>query len=177
MRNTPLRVLVGIVAGFLLLGPARSADRSEVTAKTPVAVAVFDFELYDTSLEGDVRGENPAETKRLAMVSDLLRSLMTESGRYRVVDHKPAAGDIEDAGSFRGCNGCDAEIAVKLGAALSVTGVVQKVSNLILNINIYVRDARSGELTRAMSADIRGNTDRSWERGVRWLVKNRLLKK
>ncbi|MGI9383042.1 MAG: DUF3280 domain-containing protein [Methyloligellaceae bacterium] len=163
------------MAGLFWFEPTLNAERLAAAEETKVAV--FDFELYDTSLEGDVRGENPAETRRIAMVSGLLRSLMAESGRYSLVDLKPGAADIEAAGSFRGCNGCDAEIAVKLGAALSVTGVVQKVSNLILNINIYVRDAASGEIKGVMSADIRGNTDKSWERGVRWLVKNRLLRK
>ena len=33
-----------------------------------------------------------------------------------------------------------------LGADLAITGVVQKVSNLILNINIYVRDVHTGRL-------------------------------
>jgi uncharacterized protein YeeX (DUF496 family) len=52
---------------------------------------------------------------------------------------------------------------------------VQKVSNLILNINIYVRDASSGATIAAMSADMRGNTDESWSRTLDWLVRNRLL--
>jgi hypothetical protein len=54
---------------------------------------------------------------------------------------------------------------------------VQKVSNLILNINIRVSNAQSGQVLAAASADIRGNTDESWTRGVEWLVKNRLLAK
>ena len=165
--------LLGLLSGLLWLGPAFAGQSPGAVERTKAAV--FDFELYDTSLEGDLRGENPVETRRLARISALLRTLMAESGRYSLVDLTPGAKDIAAAGSFRGCNGCDADIAARLGAALSVTGVVQKVSNLILNINIYLRDAATGELTGAMSADIRGNTDRSWERGVRWLVKNRLL--
>ncbi|MGI9387195.1 MAG: DUF2380 domain-containing protein, partial [Methyloligellaceae bacterium] len=54
---------------------------------------------------------------------------------------------------------------------------VQKVSNLILNINIIIRDTASSKITRVMSADIRGNTDESWIHGVKWLVRNRLLAK
>ncbi len=49
---------------------------------------------------------------------------------------------------------------------------VQKVSNLILNVNIEVRDAASGATLYAKSVDIRGNTDESWLRGVRRLVDN-----
>jgi hypothetical protein len=142
------------------------------------AVAVFDFELFDTfdtSLEGEIRGKNPDEQRRLILISDLLRRLLSESGRFHVIDIDPAAAQIADAGHFRGCNGCDVTIARDLGAELAVTGVVQKVSNLILNINIYMRDTRSGELAKAMSADIRSNSDESWSRGVSWLVRNRLL--
>ena len=139
------------------------------------AVAVFDFELFDTSLEGEIRGKNPDEQRRLILISDLLRRLLSESGRFHVIDLDPARAQIADAGHIRGCNGCDVTIARDLGAELAVTGVVQKVSNLILNINIYMRDTRSGELAKAMSADIRSNSDESWSRGVSWLVRNRLL--
>ncbi len=139
------------------------------------AVAVFDFELFDTSLQGEVEGENPAEQKRLILISDLLRRLLRESGRFQLVDLGPAAARIAEAGQFRDCNGCAVAIARGLHAELAMTGVVQKVSNLILNINIYIHDAKSGALIKAMSADIRSNSDESWSRGVSWLVRNRLL--
>lgn len=138
-------------------------------------MAAFDFELYDTSLEGEVRGKNAAEQARVAAVSDHFRKLLAESGRYDLIDITPAAREIAAAGTFRGCNGCDAAIARTLHADIAMTGVIQKVSNLILNINIYVRDVRTGKLLKSMSADIRGNTDESWTRGVSWLVRNRLL--
>ena len=60
-------------------------------------------------------------------------------------------------------------------AELTITGTVQKVANLILNMNIYVRDASSGATIAAMSADMRGNTDETWSRTLDWLVRNRLL--
>ena len=103
------------------------------------AAAVFDFELFDTSLEGEMRGEDPDEQQRLILISDLLRRLLSESGRFHAIDLDPAAAQIADVGQFRGCNGCDVAIARDLGAELAITGVVQKVSNLILNINIYVQ--------------------------------------
>ena len=55
---------------------------------------------------------------------------------------------------------------------MAVTGTVQKVSNLILNVNVYVAGEDGTE--RAFSADIRGNTDESWRRGLDWLIRNRL---
>jgi hypothetical protein len=53
--------------------------------------------------------------------------------------------------------------------------VVQKVSDLILNINVYMADVAAGKLAFVHSVDIRGNTDESWTRGVTYLVKNYLL--
>jgi hypothetical protein len=66
-------------------------------------------------------------------------------------------------------------MARRAGAELAVTGTVQKISNLILNMNIYVRDATDGRLVTQMSADFRGNTDESWSRALDWLVRNRML--
>ncbi len=146
-----------------------------IEADEPQNAAVFNFELLDTSLEGEKRGVDPAETARLRKISDLLRDKLAESGKYKIVSTTPAAQEIEDAGYLRSCNGCDARIAKKLGADLAITGYVDKVSTLILNIKIFVRDAETGTLLRAVNADIRGNTDESWAHGVRWLVRNRLL--
>ena len=165
----------GIVL-FLALNCALAGFGPSMAHAQERPVAVFDFELIDTSLEGEVSGTRPEEIARLAMISDLLRRELRESGRYLVVDEAPAAAQIEQAGYLYSCNGCEAKIARGLGAELAITGTVQKVSNLILNINLYVRDAESKKQLRAMSADIRGNTDRSWSRGVSYLVKNRLLK-
>ena len=161
---------VAIVA--LLACAWTSAPWAEATQPS---VAVFDFELYDTSLEGEVQGMRPDEQQRLHLISDLLRQLLRDSGRYRVVDIAPAEARIAKAGYLRACNGCAIAIARELHAELAITGMVQKVSNLILNINIYVHDTESGKLAQAMSADIRSNSDESWSRGVTWLVRNRLL--
>jgi len=165
-----LRVAIFVFCALAFPSPAGAVGDGKIR------VAAFDFELFDTSLEGEVRGENAMEQRRLAAISYQFRELLAASARYDVVDLAPVRREIEAAGMFRGCNGCDVKIARSLGAEVAMTGVVQKVSNLILNINIYVRDARSGDLLQVMSADIRGNTDESWARGVSWLVRNRLLK-
>jgi Protein of unknown function (DUF2380) len=62
-----------------------------------------------------------------------------------------------------------------VGAEFAITGTVQKVSNLILNFTVYVRDTNSGNPVAVMNADFRGNTDESWSRALGWLIRNRLL--
>ena len=147
-----------------------------LSAAAAERLVVFDFELIDTSLEGEVSGEREDEQQRLRMISDELRQRLAASGRYDIVDTAAAEDRIRDAGYLHGCNGCDVAIARDLGAELAMTGTVQKVSNLILNINIYLRSVESGKLIKVASADIRGNTDKSWSRGVSYLVRNRILK-
>jgi hypothetical protein len=57
---------------------------------------------------------------------------------------------------------------------VTIIGLVQKTSNLILSFKVEVKDVRSGAVLRGGQVDIRGNTDEMWLRGVRFLVKNRL---
>lgn len=154
-------------------GVARAADEAEKAA--PVSVAVLDFELVDSSLEGAMRGVDEAETKRLVLISELLRDLLAKSGRYKIVDLTPAKEKIADAGLIHGCNGCEIAIARSLGADRVITGIVQKVSTLILGIHMIERDVVTRKPLRVAAAQIRGNTDKSWSRGIRWLVRNRLL--
>ena len=149
-----------------LIAPAASA---------PLSIAVLDFELIDTSLEGASRGVDKEETARLARISGLLRDLLNASGKYKVVDLAPAAAKIADAGLIHGCNGCETAIAGSLGAERVITGTVHKISTLILTLSIFERDVATGGNVQVAIAQIRGNTDQSWTRGVEWLVRHKLL--
>ena len=140
----------------------------------PLKVAVFDFELVDTSLQGEVDGPRADEQRRLMNTGDQLRKGMAESGKFAILDIAPVNAAAHDS-NLQACGGCDVQYAQQVGADLAVTGVVQKVSNLILNMNIYLRDVHTGHLITSMSADFRGNTDESWSRATSYLLRNRLL--
>ena len=127
--------------------------------------------IVDLALRGRARAD---EQERLARASDQLRELLRGSCRFSLVDLTPIASEAQ-ASNLQACGGCDMRLARRLGAELAITGTIQKVSNLILNMNIYVRDASTGATIAAMSADMRGNTDESWSRTLNWLVRNRLL--
>ncbi len=144
------------------------------SAAVPVRAAVFDFEWIDTSLEGAMGGLRQDEQQRLQELGERLRRALAASGRFEPVDITPVAEEARHL-NLQACGGCDARLARGLGAQLAITGTVQKVSNLILNINIYTRDATTGRLIAVSSADMRGNTEESWFRTLDWLVKNRLL--
>jgi hypothetical protein len=124
-------------------------------------------------LVGAVRGDQ-ADQKRLVVLDAQLRSLLTQDGRYVAVDTAPVASAMKSL-NFRTCNGCEVELAQKLGAQVSVIGWVQKVSDLILNINVVIRSVPDGRVLRGDSVDIRGDNDESWRRGLDYLVHDRLF--
>ena len=157
-----------------VLHGALAAPSASVAA--PARIAVFDFELIDTSLQGEVQGIDPADQARLRMIETELRQRLEESGRFQLVDTAPVAEQIDAAGILWSCNGCEVGIAKRLDAELALVGWVQKVSNLMLNFNVVIRDTATREQVFAGSVDIRGNTDESWQHGIRYLLKNRLLK-
>lgn len=151
-----------------------SANLLPACAAEPPTLAVFDFEMIDSSLEGQMRGKRADEQERLMRTSDQVRKELDESGKFRIVDVAPVNAAAHQA-NLQACGGCDVKLARELGADLEITGMVQKVSNLILNINVYLRDVHTGKLVAAASVDMRGNTDESWSRATRYLIRERLL--
>lgn len=142
-------------------------------ASEPTA-AVFDFELVDTSLEGAANGPRADEQARLARLGSELRRRLAQSGEVDVVDIAPVAAQAR-ASNLQACGGCDVRFARELGAKFSIIGWVQKVSNLILNVNIAVRNAETEKVIWVKSVDMRGNTDEAWSRALDYLLRNYLL--
>jgi len=136
-------------------------------------LAVFDLELIDTSVEGDAPSPMAVQ-ERLMRAGGELRRELAQSGKYEIVDIAPVHVAAHDS-NLQACGGCDVKFAQQLGADLALTGIVRKISNLILNISLFVRDVPSGRLVAAMNADLRGDTDESWSRAINYLVRNRLL--
>ena len=161
-----MRTLLAFAALMLLVSVPARAD--------PPRLAVLDFELLDTSLEGEMRGPQADEHDRLMRISDQVRRQLTESGRFQLLDISPVKAAAEGS-NLQACGGCDVDYAQKIGADLVITGVMRKISTLILNLTIFVRDVHTGQLITAMNADFRGNTDESWTRATSYLVRNRLL--
>lgn len=140
-------------------------------AEPAIPIAVFDVELINTS----PAPSTPEEIERTRVLGQQLRDALSRSGRYRVVDLAPVRAALDQAPAPRICNGCELPLARQVGARQAAVVWVQKVSNLILNINIEIKDAATGARIRAGSVDIRGNTDETWTRGLRYLLENQIL--
>jgi len=129
--------------------------------------------------QNDNEGYEPtsdAERKRMNSISEAFEGMLQHSGKYTFVSVPAAEKQKIESGQLVGaCGGCE----YAYGRDLNVDHVawirVQKVSNLILNMNVYVADVSKKRITFIHSVDLRGNTDESWMRGITYLVQNYML--
>ena len=163
-----LRALGGLAAALLMHGAAALAADAE-----PPTLAVIGFELVDehpdTGRAAQLRG-------RLAAIKEQLERGLHGRALYRVID-TAAAKELIEAQRERHeflyrCNACLTEIGQRLGTRLVAVGWVQRVSELILNINVSVRDAQTDAEVLSKSVDLRGNTDETWARGVNFMLRD-----
>lgn len=155
---------------WLMAAPVGAAD-----LKPGAKLAFFGMHFIDTSTEGDINGVREDEAQRTRMIETYIAEQFTERG-FELLDISPVQSELDRIVNPADCNYCDVLMARKLGADYSVTGEVQKVSNLILSMNIVIRDAPEGQFAKGMSVDIRGNNDKSWLRGVRYILKNNIFR-
>jgi hypothetical protein len=139
----------------------------------PKIAAVMEFELIDEMRDYERPEVKDAQNQRIGLISNALRQELLQRGMYRLADNSAASElitDLKAQQDLRDCNGCEIEIGKALGADVIIIGWVQKVSNLILNINIEVKEVRSGRILYVKSVDLRSNSDYSWLRGIRYMV-------
>ncbi len=153
-----------ILAAIVFALGVGSTLADEARLPSPIKIAVFPFELEDFSAA-------PDEAKYLVESTEEAKRLLRQSGRYLPIDTRPASSGQD----LRNCKGCEAATAAKLGTDQSLMGVVTKVSMTEYTVRIEVRDARSGKMVANLFTDLRIGADYSWQRGVRWLIENRML--
>jgi len=151
------------------------------TALAEQKVIIFPFDLIDITQQFEIglmpKGIAPEEKRRLGLISAELTKLIKETGRYEVLDPEPIADDIEKAAPVFQCNGCEDDLAKKVGADVAFIGTVRKASDVLFTVSVYIRDVNNGQVTRQASSEIFGNTDAMWLRSVRYLVDRRLFPK
>ena len=98
-----------------------------------------------------------------------MRDLFEEAG-LTFVDTAPVDDRLAATVNPAQCYGCDTRMGEELDADYVLVGEIQKVSNLILAMNLQLRAVPGGETIAARSAEIRSNTDDSWRRGMRLIL-------
>ena len=160
-----------LIAG-LVLGLA-GAHAEDAAPKTLHSIAVLPFELVDDQNNPATRS---AQELRLQQSTERLRKDLLDRQLYRVADASPSDAlqsklRSEQEYLYR-CDDCASQVGHLLNVDLVMTAWVQKVSELILNLNVQIYDVRAEKLAFSKSVDMRGNTDESWQRAVDYLVRD-----
>ena len=165
------------LAALLIVGPvALSARLAAADAPAGPAKSVALLNVQFINDHEDLEPTTAAERARLALIASLFKAKLEASGRYAFVSiPADAAAKISAGPEVGACGGCEFGYGKALGADTAAWIVVQKVSDLILNINVYMADVAARKLAFVHSVDIRGDTDESWSHGITYLVKNYLL--
>lgn len=170
MMRTFLSALA-LLAALLLAAAAAAAPALDRDG--PVAFLGLTF--LDTSTEGAYFGERPEERARIGLLEEAVRARFAEEG-FSLLDLDPVAEELARTKNPARCYGCELRMGAKLGARYVLVGEVQKISNLILSMNLVMREVESGAVVRGMAVDIRSNTDDSWLRGMRYILNNHFFR-
>jgi len=164
---------IGPIGVLAALGLCCTAVQAEDGAKSaPVKIAVFDFELDDASPAAALLGKNTSSAAAMDTVSREARRELAQSGRYSVIDASKVAAAQKTP--LQNCDGCEAAVALQLGAEQSLVGVVTRVTQTDYYVRIQIRDARSGKLLDQQEANFAGGEE-GWATGVRMLIKHQIL--
>jgi hypothetical protein len=137
------------------------------------SLVVIEFELVDDQ-------NNPltkaAQVLRLRNATAQLQRELSEQGLYRIVDPAPSKAlqdRLREQQEFLyRCDDCAAQVGKLMDVDLVMVTWVQKVSELILNLNVQILDVKTEQVVFTKSVDMRGNDDVSWNRAVRFLVRD-----
>ena len=171
LKATFLPLLFGVLVG--LWAPAWGQAAASAAPVATRSLAVLDFELVD---EQNNPATKAAQVLRLQTATAQLQRELAERGLYRVIDPAPSADLQRQLRSqqeylYR-CDDCAEQVGKLLGTDLVMSTWVQKVSELILNLNVQIYDVKAQQLAFSKSVDMRGNDDVSWQRAVRYLVRD-----
>jgi len=167
MRTGTLTVLTMLLVG--VCAPAY-AQQSE-----PRSIEVFPFELEDKSAGAGIIPPDEHDRRYLAESTQIAKAMLSQSGRFTVVD-APARDEREIAPhGLRNCGGCEGQIAKENGASLALLGVVTRVNRTEHTMFIRILDAETGKAVSQGFTDLRMGANYAWPRSVKWLMTNRIL--
>jgi hypothetical protein len=167
--------VVNPVSGYAECVRPRGAPVAPAPPRPPVVkLAVFDFELEDVSPSASLLGQITSNEAIMEKVSSEARRMLAESGRFILVDVSKIDAEPIKAKSLRNCNGCEAGIALQVGAEQALIGVVTRVTQTDYYVQVQFSDAQTGKVLNQQNANFAGGPD-GWASGVRMLLKHQVL--
>ena len=157
----------------LVIGAASALAATPETSAHRARLVVLDVEL-----SGDLGGPEfvAQHEARMKLASARLRSNLSRTGLYSVVDPAPAQDLIIQLESqhlyLHDCNGCDLDIGRQLEADQVLVAWVNRVSGLILTLTYEIHDVATGQIVARKTFDFRGDNDTAWTHAIDYMVRD-----
>ena len=156
-RASRRRSRAGVVLTMLCTAVALSLAPGRSPAAAPIAVAVADFDYFDTS--GEVVDQSAEHRARVASFAALLRDNLATQDGYRVVrlecSDPPCTANSLSQDLFIAA-------ARKAGARLVVYGGIRKMSTLVQWGEIQLLDLEAEKLLMRRTVTFRGDNDAAY---------------
>ena len=133
-------------------------------AAAPIAVAVADFDYFDTS--GEVIDQSAQHRARVASFANLLRDNLATQGHYRVVSI-----ECRDPPCTATSMSQDVFVAAarKAGARLVIYGGIRKMSTLVQWGEIQLLDLDAEKLLMQRTVTFRGDNDAAYRHAANFV--------
>ncbi len=165
-----LRQLFGaILLGLAALQVCAPVARAEAH-HSQQTLAVLPFEIDDNSGEVGAPGRHDA---MLSHVTRFVGEKIAATGLFHVVDPTRVTEAVaaENPGTYlRACNGCELDIAKRVGADRVMIGWFFKMSTLIGTLHVVIKDVATGHVVYAKDFDFRGDNEKAWRRAADYMV-------
>ncbi|RWE61020.1 DUF3280 domain-containing protein [Mesorhizobium sp.] len=168
MRFRTLTVLVTLLVGTCTFAHAQQTK--------PVSIEVFPFELEDKSAGAGIIPPDEHDRRYLSESAQVAKDMLSQSGRFTVVDAPATDEQAVAPHGLRNCGGCESKIAKEHGASLALLGVVTRVNRTEHTMFIRILDVETGKPVSQGFTDLRMGPNYAWPRSVKWLMTNRILR-
>ena len=146
-----------------------------VSAAEPESVVVLDTEVIIDNKPRNAP-DRPGELERGRYMTAHLRKAFELSDAYKLVELDKAGDLVQELKDSRKylhkCEPCARRIGQALDVDYVATSWVQVVSNLIINLNLVLRDGQTGKVIKTSFNDIRGNNNSTWRGGTNFNLEN-----
>jgi hypothetical protein len=163
-RAPGLRGRAGAVLTMLCALAALSFPSGRSPAAAPIAVAVADFDYFDTS--GEVADQSAEHRARVASFANLLRDHLAAQGDYHVVP-------IECPDRPCTATSMSQEVFIaavrRAGARLVVYGGIRKMSTLIQWAEVQLLDLEAEKLLMRRTVTFRGDNDAAYRHAANFV--------
>lgn len=148
-----------------LAGPASAAGAPRILMLDP---------QYDASASASETPQTErTDRARLAMVAERLRAALSASGAYEVLDAPEIAREIGKY-NLGACGRCELMLGRKAGADRVLIVNVQKISALLINLQVFVYAVEDGATLAGGVTVIHSNAEEEWRRAIDKIAERRL---